>query len=314
MKMSKILPHCWIIAALAQFSFGTVAHANSQTPWPVALRQQLIAIHGTDWRLRNAISPICAHQRGGSGILLDSLLNYPVESRELVRQHTGLRSAVEVIGIAATSPGEVAGMQVGDTILAVDGTSVAIPEADHRAPLPLSEKIQQLIDRTSTGRIQLTVERLGEVNEIELELESVCDGIIALKVDQGREAYSDERNIGITSGLVSFLQSSEELAFLVAHELAHTIYGDSGKNGFSRREKERRADAFAVFAMRCAGYRPELGTTILQRLGKADWRTKFGVMTHGSATARLRDIARVDPALDCNDGRSLKWISQNARS
>lgn len=264
--------------------------------------------------MRSAIAAVCANQRSGSGILLDSLLNYPVDSRELVQLHTGLRPAVEVIGIAAASPGEVAGMQIGDIILAVDGFAVEIPGIERNEAQPLSENVQRLIDRPTAGQVRLTIERAGKVKEIELEPESVCDGVIALKVDQGREAYSDDRNIGITSGFVSFLHSPEELAFLIAHELAHTIYEDSGKNGFSRREKERRADAFAVFAMRCAGYRPELGTTILQRLGKADWRTKFGVMTHGSASARLRDIAKVDPGLDCSDSQSLALISQNARS
>ncbi len=70
------------------------------------------------------------------------------------------------------------------------------------------------------------------------------------------------RDMVITQALVDYAQSDDELAFIIAHELAHLVLG-----GGSSRGTELAADALGIELVILAGYDPQGGISLLERLG-----------------------------------------------
>lgn len=219
-----------------------------------------------------------------------------------------------VIAIAAGSPAASAGLRNGDLIKTVGEVDFTSDEkrasiADHTIAA------QEALDGDGTAKIvTATIERDGSEMVIRLDSEPICGGYTTLKVSKEHNAFSDRANVAITSGLVEFVASDDELAFVIGHELAHTVYQDSGKTDLSRRTKERRADLFATHAIGCAGFETSAGATLMTRMEKSDWQSWLRSPSHASYKKRAETMATMPADLPCDDQSVLDVLTQNARS
>lgn len=282
--------------------------------WPVAIREQLVAVFKQDYAVRRGSIPFCYSTRGASGALLDSLASYPHQSHETVSGQTGLGILPEVIAIAEGSPAELAGLKIGDRFVEIAG--VEFQSSGENAAMPeLTTSAQSALDGPG-GRtpIPLRLVRDGETLEIELVPEQACAGYSALVLDDDPKAFSDSEDIAVTTGLVELIATSDELAFVVGHELAHTIFADSGDNGLSRREKERRADLFATHVNHCLALDVQAGPDLLERLDDHDWQSWMPKLSHASTSKRSAAMTALPDDLSCSDPSVLDYITQNARS
>jgi|GEM_PF-5350140 len=81
---------------------------------------------------------------------------------------------------------------------------------------------------------------------------------------------SPDSSLTISSGLLDRIDSSEELAFVLAHEAGHIILGHhnlakaASKKEFIKREIE--ADEIASKILRAKKYDPKIGITVLKKL------------------------------------------------
>lgn len=81
---------------------------------------------------------------------------------------------------------------------------------------------------------------------------------------------STDLSLTISSGLLDRIDSSEELAFILAHEASHIILGHhlmatpTGIQEHIRREIE--ADAVASSILKTKKYNPQIGITVLKKL------------------------------------------------
>jgi Zn-dependent protease with chaperone function len=83
-------------------------------------------------------------------------------------------------------------------------------------------------------------------------------------------AYSNPRRIRITRGMVNFAADDSELAFVVAHELAHILLNDFEKYRIGdRRPLDLAADQTGMRLAARAGYDPDKGARLLLRLADA---------------------------------------------
>lgn len=71
------------------------------------------------------------------------------------------------------------------------------------------------------------------------------------------------RDMTVTRAMINYTQSDDELAFVIAHELAHPVIG----GGATTRWQELAADALAVELVIRARYDPQAGIALLRRLG-----------------------------------------------
>jgi predicted Zn-dependent protease len=95
-----------------------------------------------------------------------------------------------------------------------------------------------------------------------------------------KNAWADGRYVIVTTAMLELARSDDEVAFIIAHEMAHNILGHSHPTrrrngifgGISRVKKgEIEADSFAVHLMSGAGYRPLGGISFLQNARRRMW-------------------------------------------
>jgi hypothetical protein len=164
-------------------------------------------------------------------------------------------------------PAGKAGLAIGDVIVAINGD----PLAESRA-----ETVSEQIQRLTRARIQpLTLRLRRGTSERQVALWSVpsCRMNVKLIPNPVVNAFSDGSNIYLTTGLLEFVRSPDQLAWVVAHEIGHHALEHAETSKFQimlnrffgstvgerpqaveQIELERQADLYAVDLMTRAGF------------------------------------------------------------
>ncbi len=122
-------------------------------------------------------------------------------------------------------------------------------------------------------------------------------------------AEADGRYVQVTSAIVDYVASDDELAVVIGHELAHNIRGHRaaldaqgvgtglfskfGKNAAKTRATEIEADRLGLYLMARAGYDPEAAPAFWRRFGREHGAGIFADATHPGWRKReeyLRDV------------------------
>ena len=179
------------------------------------------------------------------------------------------------------------------------------------------EQAQGLISRVSRARIQpltFVVRQGKERREINVWGTAACRFSVQLFNDRKVTAMADGNRILITTAMLRFTQTDEELAWVVAHELAHNILGhpqqtrlrgilnafllstggDAGEE-VDRPALEMQADAVATRLLAQAGYDIQVGGEFLRRLAKAEQfaKKRSDIVTHPESAERIAASDRV---------------------
>ena len=212
-----------------------------------------------------------------------------------------------VIAVVPGSPAAAAGIHPGDVLVAIAGRAL-LPEAalsmtfDAARARERADAIQDLLENTGTPSLSIAALRDNVVFVVDVTPQYACPHHVHLARSNQRNAYADGRHVFLTTGLLSRLGNDDELAFIVAHEMAHNILhhatimrSGSVKHGLRRtlgrsgrivREAERAADAFGGELMIDAGFDPVRGAGILRRLGGSDLGVDL-FAAHDSADKRI---------------------------
>lgn len=239
------------------------------------------------YRIGAANARACAQPEMMTGMVLHDLTQYRPAARPAVSQAFQLKSGFGILGVVPGSVAHAAGLHVDDEIIAVGNSSVEDPLAITR-----NGQSYQRVERASLllqgalarGTTSLTVRRRGRLIRAELRGQPGCGGRAALTESSSLNAWSDGRRVVLSTAMTSLAASDDELAFVVAHEMAHNILGhfSGGKGsrsllgglglGFSRiRRGEIEADAYAVRLMSEAGYGGQGATLVLEKMRRRMW-------------------------------------------
>ena len=129
----------------------------------------------------------------------------------------GLGDALEVAVIFPHSSAARSGLRTGDRLFAVD--SNIMPQgamAEEEAPRILVPLLSE------KKKIDLTVVRQNRKLRIGITPSVACAFRIELGNADNVSSYSDGSRIMITRGMMHFVQSDTELAYVIAREMAHT--------------------------------------------------------------------------------------------
>lgn len=269
-----------------------VAAATAATPWPIEIRTQMSQIGALEYALRKSAGDLCALRNTASGIKIDYIEAYAAEDRPLVRRFTQLQDAPQVIEVAPDSPAQIAGVRPSDNILSINGVPVSEIRAKSASGELLADELEERLAATPEDQnVMLELSRDGQPLEIAFRGERLCATRFVLKTGEGITAFSDGRNVALSSKLADFAQNDDELAVFAGHELAHIIVRDGeAKDLRQRRAMEDRADALGADLMRCAGYDVERGLAIWRRYNRRDWLRWMRDSTHRKVPDRIRRI------------------------
>ncbi|HEY5801777.1 MAG TPA: M48 family metallopeptidase, partial [Burkholderiaceae bacterium] len=149
---------------------------------------------------------------------------YPGEYNEAAHVAFGMGERLQVTGVLAGSGAARAGLRTGDKLMAVEDKLLPLganAEAAARQILgPLA---------SSKATVKLTVQRGDAELVIPVPLTRACAMRAAFGNARIVNSYADGNRVLVTAGLMSLAQSDEELAYVIAKDMAHNILNHPDK-------------------------------------------------------------------------------------
>ena len=218
---------------------GDMPSTTSKEPQPVhkappltAEQQTLNNMVALQDRLYRAASPLLMNNaelcrrnaRNLLGFVAKTRHSYSSDYVQVAQSLLGLDDRLRVTGVLPGSGAARAGLQAGDLLLTIEGKPLPSGEnAEREAGAMLSPLM------TGRGSVKLGIQRNGVEKTLTVTLTYACAFGIELGNADHPAAYSDGNRTLITRGLLNRLGTDEELAYLIAKEMAHNILGHAAQ-------------------------------------------------------------------------------------
>ena len=143
---------------------------------------------------------------------------------EVVTGQVGSRHGVVITGVVAGGPADRAGLRTGDVLVRIGSQLIWSP----------ADAVAALRRQTPSTTIPVAVDREGARLTVLLTIGTKPYPVAFQLVAEGRgaevwNAWAAPGSVTVTSRLLAFLQSDDELAVVLGHELAHLTSGHLAK-------------------------------------------------------------------------------------
>lgn len=224
-----------MVAALQPLSTSSAGVPDASPPRDRAkapasyIREADYRVARIGYRIGLAGAPLCPDPYPLTGMLLQHLAEYGFADRDQAIELYGLDRGPGVLAVVEDSPAARAGIVAGDVLIAVNGTAFPSPvtiaagldNEEARPGIRMSEGwLEQALGR---GAAQLTLLREGQEIQVRLEPESGCPARVRLARSDQVNAFANHGYAIMTTSLLNFLESDDELAIVLGHEIAHVI-------------------------------------------------------------------------------------------
>ena len=186
----------------------------------------LLSLAARQDRLYRVAAPLLVHNtelckgnaRNLLGFTAKNAYSYSSGYIDAARQALGLDERLQVMDVLAGSGAARAGVRRGDKLLAVEGK-----------PLPQGENAERdaagVLAPMMAGRseVSLSIKRDGAPMTLNVSLTYACAFGFELGNTDNAVAYADGHRVLVTRGMMDFTQSDDELAYVLAKEMAHNI-------------------------------------------------------------------------------------------
>jgi hypothetical protein len=312
-----LLPWALSLSAIPQSSAATFQSARAARPSLESLPPERERLEEIGYRLARANASRCSQPQMLTGLAMHDAGAYSAADRELMQNVHDLTYGFGVLNTVPGSPAARAGIKAGDEIVVVNGLRLetfAAGDIKSQATYKRTERFVAYLDRAlSNGPVRLGVRRGPTFRDVILSAEPGCGGRVAFLKRTQPEAWSDGHYVAVTQRMVDFAETDAELAFVVAHEMAHNVLQHADRNkgpasllaqfgiGAGKiKRAEIEADRLAIELMANAGYDTSGSISLLGKtarlipldLGLTHPRVSRRVEIVSAAIARLQD-ARV---------------------
>ncbi len=295
------------IISLAALSVGNPAQA-------VGSIKELSRLHDSDVRIATIAFRLSTRNQGNcpalgpaSGLVLHSLGQYGQAFRAGAQTIWKFPSPVSIEAVVTDSPAAQAGLQAGDGLEAIQGRTFNSSAPPGVPATYLRDAAENHLQNLPVGApIDLTVRRGDQLISVVLHPIPACRTRLEVVPGNSIKARSDGAIIQIGQEFAEQL-SDDELAFALAHELAHTIRQhrwwltqlemDKSKAAQRRhsilaRQFEDEADLLALQLLATAGWDPNIAPRFMRSKGRKFEPLMRGSKAHRSADDRARLMER----------------------
>ena len=251
------------------------------------LTRQDVRVAEVAWRLALANADLCPVNRPRAGWTLQSASQYGGELRPLAEGRYGLDGDLPgILAVPAGSPAADAGLRPGDLILSVNGRTLQRGEGAAGSYDGLAANTAVLDQALTGGPVELQVRRDGTERTVPLHPVQACAYPTQVEVTGTLGGRADGRHIFISDGMANLAPTDDQLAFVLAHELAHAVLEHrtqpdvTGLRGASNRlislrrglspGAEADADHMGLFLAARAGFDPRAAMDFLDLFEAAD--------------------------------------------
>lgn len=294
----KAIAFLFLVVAL----FGAVASTRDEPRDPVVeayrgLVAQDLRLATVGYHLAKGSAEYCRNTWRNPGWVLHDLRQYP--DADLAQRAFTFREPVSIAALVADGPAIRAGLSVGDGLAGFGGSEIWYggEPVKKRAT---SERLDNVRDQVGgalagDGLFRALVTTDAGRKTIAFDPPRVCASDFWVDVRSKRDAGADGKRVRVTSGLIEYVADDDELAAVVAHEMAHNLLDHrsriertkSGKTAVIKSTEEE-ADRLSIWLMANAGYDPEAAISFWQRYGKATSLGIFSAPTHYRWQDRVR--------------------------
>lgn len=229
----------FLAACATQAPTGSAPQTGSAAALPAVetpQQKELRALVALQDRLYNVAAPLLVNNaelcKGNArklfGFTAKTKYSYSTEFVAAAQSVLGLDDRLQVTGLLPASGAATAGVRRGDILLAVDGQSMPQgPNAERQAATLLGPIV------AARSNVNLSLLRNGANLTLNVPLTVACAFGVELGNSDNVNSYADGRRVLITRGMMNFTQSDQELAYLLAKEMAHNALGHAHKQRMS---------------------------------------------------------------------------------
>ncbi|GGB67210.1 M48 family metallopeptidase [Blastomonas aquatica] len=251
-------------------------------------------------RLAIANAPFCRATKNSVGMTLHHIGQYP--DADAARATFGFASDYAVLALVSDGEAAQSGIQIDDSIIAVNGSAFA-PAPDDLAAIdqpaayrPVAWADTTLRSALDAPPVAITLVREGQTFDASLTGVPACRSRFELRPSGDYGASADGDIVGITSAMLGFMVDDDELAAILAHEMAHNLLDHRkrlnaagiqrglmqqlGRNARLTLATEIEADRLSIWLMANAGYDPGGAVRFWTRYGKQRGKGIFSAPTH----------------------------------
>lgn len=265
-----------------------------------ALRASDVRVLTVGFRLAIANAPFCRVTENAIGLTLHHIGQYG--DAAAARATFGFARDYAVLALVGDGPAAQAGIRTDDAIVALNGAALAPPPAElaiidqPEAYRPVAWADARLRSALDTPPITLTLLRDGRAFDVSVTGMPACRSRFELRPSGDYGASADGDIVGITSAMLGFMVDNDELAAILAHEMAHNLLEHRkrlnaagiqrglmqqlGRNARLTLETEIEADRLSIWLMANAGYDPAGAIRFWTRYGKQRGKGIFSAPTH----------------------------------
>lgn len=265
-----------------------------------ALRAQDLRVATIAFRLATAGVKLCDRRVPQVGLVLHDAAQYSPSLRPVAARHFGLGAGPSISAIVPGSPAALAGLRADDALIAVNGVAVTTADGGaRRASFAGIARAMAALDAAfARGPAVLTMRRAERSFDAEIRPVEACPSEVQLIPSAKHDAAADGHYVQVTSAMVDYAARDDELAMVIAHELAHNIlrhrarldaqgvpsglFSKFGKNAARIRATEIEADRVGLQLVALAGYDVEAAPAFWRRFGKDHGFGIFADATHPS--------------------------------
>jgi hypothetical protein len=160
------------------------------------------------------------HARNLLGFTAKNRYSYPGSYNEAAHRVLDMGERLQVTNVLVGSGAAKAGLRQGDELVAAAGT----PLPPGRTALSQAGAIFGPIVRKQAS-LPLTIERSGKTRDLTVPVTRACAFGIELGNADNVNAYADGQRIMLTRGMMGATQNDDELAYVLAHTMAHNMLG-----------------------------------------------------------------------------------------